>query len=457
MTWCDGLVNLGDAEGHEQLFALFVQMRRAPLDETVPTEHVKHPMTFWWSDDHRAEFVELARLRELGEEAVREYRERMAAAKERYTKVTRGLLQFDEASGHFHVVAEFPFHEIDELHIGSQPLRVDDTVYFCGLFPNRRVHASAEAIRDIDNYESFTCLKQGARFDNTAQQLDRHKDGSLHWSWKRDTSPIGPRQQKQLVEAGHIESEERWIVFRDIESEREIRTQHNTIRWNAHRQRFVGLFTERDRSLGETWYAEADSPTGPWVYMRKAISFGGYSFYNPCHFFSKDNGREIFVEGTFTKFMGRQDLPYVPRYQYNQMMVKIDLDDPRLVLPVPVYELENPRRYMTKSDILADDKGPRVPVFFAPDRPSKWARAIYARMDSNGMVLTREPGGKIAFYAETFGVGGRPWAKALYEFRHTENGARVYSILEDVGEGFKRVDAPFCRVWPNPSKVNPFE
>jgi len=74
-----------------------------------------------------------------------------------------------------------------------------------------------------------TCLKEGSGFNNTKEQLDRREDGSLRDSRRTNTSPIGPEEQKQLLEAGHIRPEERWIVFRDIETAREISTQHNTV------------------------------------------------------------------------------------------------------------------------------------------------------------------------------------------------------------------------------------
>ena len=33
--------------------------------------------------------------------------------------------------------------------------------------------------------------------------------------------------------------------------------------------------------LGEVWYAEGDSPLGPWVYAVKIVTHDHYSFYNP--------------------------------------------------------------------------------------------------------------------------------------------------------------------------------
>ena len=83
--------------------------------------------------------------------------------------------------------------------------------------------------------------------------------------------------------------------------------------------------------LGEVWCAEADTPLGPWVYARKIVTHDKYSFYNPKQhpMLDQDGGRVIFFEGTYTTtFSGNPDP--TPRYDYNQMMYRLDLDDSRL-------------------------------------------------------------------------------------------------------------------------------
>lgn len=63
-----------------------------------------------------------------------------------------------------------------------------------------------------------------------------------------------------------------------------------------------------------------------------------YSFYNPAQheYFSKDGGRIIYFEATYTNTF-TQSMP-TPRYNYNQMMYKLDLDDPDLGL-TPLEEM----------------------------------------------------------------------------------------------------------------------
>ena len=78
-----------------------------------------------------------------------------------------------------------------------------------------------------------------------------------------------------------------------------------SVYWNAYRNRWVMITVESFGStsmLGEIWYAEADTPLGPWVYARKVVTHDKYSFYNPKQhpMFDKDGGRIIFFEGTYT-------------------------------------------------------------------------------------------------------------------------------------------------------------
>jgi hypothetical protein len=86
--------------------------------------------------------------------------------------------------------------------------------------------------------------------------------------------------------------------------------------------------------LGEVWYAEADAPEGPWRFARKVATHPNYSFYNSCHhpFFDQKGGRLIYFEGTYTADFSAA-ASKTPRYNYNQLMYRLDLADPRVKLP----------------------------------------------------------------------------------------------------------------------------
>jgi hypothetical protein len=83
--------------------------------------------------------------------------------------------------------------------------------------------------------------------------------------------------------------------------------------------------------LGEIYYLESERPEGPWHKAVKIVTHDKYSFYNPTQhvFFDQDGGRTIYFEGTYTHtFSGNPQ--QTPRYDYNQIMYRLDLADERL-------------------------------------------------------------------------------------------------------------------------------
>ena len=146
--------------------------------------------------------------------------------------------------------------------------------------------------------------------------------------------------------------------------------------WNDYRRRWVMIFVELNGTsfLGEVWFAEADTPLGPWVFARKIVTHDRQTFYNPKQhpFFDKDNGRILFFEGTYTNsFSGNSET--TPRYEYNQILYKLDLADLRLNLPVAIYACSGekpPARFGTASQ-LTKSQSALPPAFFALDRPGK--------------------------------------------------------------------------------------
>jgi len=113
-----------------------------------------------------------------------------------------------------------------------------------------------------------------------------------------------------------------------------VRLQSGSIAWNPWRKRWVTVFVERSGTpsfLGEVWYAEADAPTGSWGKAVKILTHDNYTFYNPCLHpeFTADNSPFLVFEGTYTQTFADKPLP-TPRYDYNQMLYRLDLDDPRL-------------------------------------------------------------------------------------------------------------------------------
>lgn len=101
----------------------------------------------------------------------------------------------------------------------------------------------------------------------------------------------------------------------------------SSVAWNAWRRCYVGLL-ERG---GDVFYAEAERPEGPWSEPVLIARHEHYTFYNVAHhpFFDQAAGRVIYFEGTYTAAFSDAPTP-TPRYDYNQLMYRLDLDDPRL-------------------------------------------------------------------------------------------------------------------------------
>jgi hypothetical protein len=114
----------------------------------------------------------------------------------------------------------------------------------------------------------------------------------------------------------------------------EIKPHSGSIAWNPWRKRWVTVFMQafgKPSAFGELWYSEATTPTGPWGPAVKVLTHENYTFYNPRlhpEFTASDSPILIF-EGTYTKQFADKPQP-TPRYDYNQILYRLDLNDPAL-------------------------------------------------------------------------------------------------------------------------------
>jgi hypothetical protein len=112
-----------------------------------------------------------------------------------------------------------------------------------------------------------------------------------------------------------------------------VKPHRGAIAWSDYRNRWVAVFTQLDGDasyLGELWYAEADSPTGPWDNAIKVVTHQQYSFYNPqLHMeFTEPGSPVLLFEATYTQsFSGAKEA--TPRSDYNQVLYRLDLDQLR--------------------------------------------------------------------------------------------------------------------------------
>jgi len=243
----------------------------------------------------------------------------------------RGLVLWDDERERFEKLVEFDL--ADPLFPSGHALEVDfdgePYFVFGEPFPAVRVPRDFAALQDPRRYEAFTCLAQGGA-------------PIEEYGWKRDTAAVHMRAQEELVASGQLAAGDAWLQLRDVETGATVVAHGGSVYWNEYRRRFVAIVLEVGGSsfLGEIWYAEGDTLLGPWVYARKVVTHDAYSFYNPTQhpWFDQEGGRLIYFEGTYTVTFSSGSTR-TPRYDYNQVMYRLALDDPRLALPVPVYRL----------------------------------------------------------------------------------------------------------------------
>jgi len=326
-------------------------------------------------------------------------------------------------------------------------------LYFSADAPLVRVPATAGAYQDLAQYEAFTCLVPGSMLDKP--QIDRDESGRVRYAWKKNTPAVGSDKQARLVKDGLLKEHEGLLQLRDAASDRPILAHRNSCTaWNEHRKKWVNIILQiyGTSMLGEIWYAEADSPLGPWVYATKIVTHDKYTFYNPKQhpLFSRGEPRYLYFEGTYThSFSGAEHR--TPRYDYNQVMYRVDLDDEQLVLPAAVYDAKGKGRAdnLRLADALLAGRGQFARIaFFALDRPRKGAIPIEAPTTGRG-----ESGG-VLFYALPADAADPGATVLLYEYIGEGDDPPIYNVRGDLDlAGYRCCPEPICRVWPSPYRA----
>lgn len=278
-TWIDGLTVVRDDSGHERMFAKYVKIE--------PPLHVYE----------------------------------------------RGLVEFNDRSQQFDKVRTFEGDALLMPEWHAVPHRFDgiDYVLYGRQIPLIRTPATPEGVQDLSQYEAYTYFTQGSRPEKYS--LDRRDDGTLRLAWRRGTMAPTPEFESKLIERGELTEGEALCRLHDAETGQPVQIHSSSVAWNEYRNRWVMIALEQfgTSPLGEIWYAEATAPTGPWKAARKIVTHDNYSFYNPKQhpMLAKAGGRVIYFEGTYTTTFSGNRQP-TPRYDYNQIMYRLDLDDPRL-------------------------------------------------------------------------------------------------------------------------------
>ena len=215
-------------------------------------------------------------------------------------------------------------------------------VYLACPTPLVRFPARAEAFQSFDLWESYTPLKEGETLAQTDPQLERDTDtGDLVYGWKLGTGALGPDDETSFIDRGLMTRAESmfWDATVDAKTGATLTLSGGDIQWSDHRQRWVYISQRNDDWEGEVWYAEAATLVGPYDRAVKVIShdddddtcehdLGSYTFYNVVQLPFAAEGSAIYVSGTFDAAtdMENSARANVPRYDYNNILYRLDLD-----------------------------------------------------------------------------------------------------------------------------------
>jgi len=411
-------------------------------------------------------------------------RQRMVAKFDRLKNMgdirERGLLVFNDATQLFEPLVRpggidfLPF--VASGHAFSVNVQGRKFHYFALPFPltvRMRVRSEWNDVIDPNHYEALTALKPKKPVKHSAKRLNPDKsEPPYRWLSFAQLTGNYASERTSVIEA--LKKERQNVHLYDIESGKKIIPHGGTVYFNTYRKRWVAVFVQQfgDISfLGEVWYAEADTPVGPWAYTRKIVTHNKYSFYNPKQhpFFDQEGGRVIFFEGTYSFTFSGTAENATPRYDYNQIMYRLNLADPRLALPVPVYQIkdkEGETDYLLRAEVENTDKWDLIESipFYAiePDRTNKelipvYAQKVTGKKDQITSLTLKSPdqSAKPLFYAlpATKLSDDNSRIVPLYEYHHKDTEQRLYLTEEQPDKGRTRTKEPLCRVWKAPDEI----
>ena len=136
-----------------------------------------------------------------------------------------------------------------------------------------------------------------------------------------------------MLSSGLIHPDEARFQLVDAGTNQPLTMHSGSFFWNDYLKKWIMIGGQEGGTsfLGEIWFAAAAKPTGPWKRAIKIATHPDYSFYNPSQnpFFDQQGGQVIYFQGTYANtFSGNPHR--IPRYNYNQLMYRLDLSDHRL-------------------------------------------------------------------------------------------------------------------------------
>jgi hypothetical protein len=236
------------------------------------------------------------------------------------TVLEHGIVRFDDQEGIFKRVATFDLKKTTWQFPNHNAVRIQDAAgdyyYFAHPFLYSRVRATYEAILDPDRYEAFA-------YDALSKK----------YRWQRADKPTRQTDEQRLLKEGKLAAALARYQLVDATTGTPVLIHGASINWNDYRKKWIMIGLQPGDAnapslLGELWYAEAVTPLGPWTKAVKIITHPKYSFYNPRHhvFLDEQGGRIIYFEGTYSHTFSGSAVQ-TPRYDYNQVMYRLDLGD----------------------------------------------------------------------------------------------------------------------------------
>jgi len=235
-------------------------------------------------------------------------------------RLEHGLAELDETTQRFDRIAVLG-DEFDWQHPQGNAVRVkgedDDWIYFSTPFCQTRVMADYLSVQNTSAYESLLWSEE-------------HGD----YVWQNSQPPTTQKEEAQLIAAKKLPPDKARMQVVDAQSGKPAKLHAGSVHWNPHRERWVMIAVQESGSvsyLGEVWYLESKQIEGPWRKAVKIATHPKYSFYNPSHhaFFDQQDGRIIYFQGTYAETFSGNPVA-TPRYDYNQIMYRLDLDGERL-------------------------------------------------------------------------------------------------------------------------------
>ena len=249
-----------------------------------------------------------------------------------------------------------------------------NTSIIASPYPLVRVPADPDALADPGACEAFTCL--AAR--NAARAAEaRPRGGRRSALCLEEEHPARARRTagRSWSRRALLKPDEALLNLRDVVTGKTVLAHGGSVYWNEYRRRWVMIAVEIVGSLvpGRGLVRRGRHaarplglrPQGRHPRRLQLLQSQAASAVRPARAAGSSSSRGL------TPRPSRATKDPTPRYDYNQVMYQLDLADPRLALPVPIYA----RRGNAAGIRLAVGAGTPAEVrdrevaFFAPDRP----------------------------------------------------------------------------------------